>query len=165
MLSERLTSAKPLTAMPAGRRLSSVLSRLLICVTAGLPASACSMSFPIAGFMPDTTATGSISSPDSLLFKALDQEDWRRAHAAMAIALDPQGNGLSVNWDNPRSGARGSFVAAAEPIASADMICRAFRAHIVSDPHDARDVSGSACRDAAGGWRVKTAAEIAKTRG
>ena len=31
----------------------------------------------------------------------MDAEDWRRAKSALDTALDPQGNGASVAWDNP----------------------------------------------------------------
>ena len=126
-------------------------------------ASACSLSFPMEGFIADPTATGSIARPDTLLFKALDQEDGRRAKAALAVALDPQGNGASVAWDNPQSGAKGTFVAVAPAFSRADKVCRAFRAHIVPDPHKEREVNGSACRDGGGEWAVADARETSKS--
>ena len=150
-------SAKTVTATSGGSLARGATARVLMCVILGLPASGCALSFPIAGFTDDT-ATGSIAKPDALLFKALDQEDWRRAKAAMAVALDPQGNGASVAWDNPQSGAHGSFVAAAAPFPRQDAICRAFHAHVVPAPKSERDVSGSACRAPDGDWTVREAA-------
>jgi surface antigen len=52
-------------------------------------------------------ATGAL--PKSSLAGILDAEDWRRAKAALSTALDPQGNGSLVGWDNPDSGNKGSF--------------------------------------------------------
>ena len=140
-------------------------ARLLICALAALPASGCALSFPMSGFMVDNTATGSIPRPEALLFKTLDQEDARRARAAMAVALDPQGNGASVAWDNPRSGAKGTFVAATAPVAKADAICRDFRARVAPTPAEEREVRGSACRDGDGQWSVREAADTTSARG
>lgn len=136
-----------------------MLVRLVLCTLVGLPASGCALSFPLAGFMSDQTATGSVGRSDALLFKALDQEDWRRAKAALAVALDPQGNGASVAWANPTSGAHGSFVAAANPVARADAICRDFRASMVPAAANDREIVGSACRDGGGDWTVRQATE------
>ncbi len=83
----------------------------------------------------------------------------------MAVALDPQGNGASVAWENPASGARGSFVASAAPVARADAICRAFRAHMVPEASAGREIDGSACRNTDGDWAVKQAAEVGKAAG
>ncbi len=52
----------------------------------------------------EPTTTGSIARP-SLTFGAdLNGEDWRRAQGALSLALDPQGNGRPVKWDNPDFG-------------------------------------------------------------
>lgn len=130
-----------------------------MCIAAALPASGCSMSFPMAGFVSDPVVTGSTNKNDALLYKALDPEDWRRAKAALAVALDPQGNGASVGWDNPQSGARGSFAAAAGPIPANDLICRPFKAHMHPGPGAERELSGSACRGPDGEWLVRDASE------
>ena len=58
------------------------------------------------------------------------REDWRRAKSALDTALDPQGNGASVAWDNPTSGAKGSFLPLAQPYPKDDGICRPFAAHL-----------------------------------
>lgn len=154
----RTAAPNPLSPRASGD-LRPLLVRLALCAFAGLPASGCALSFPLAGFTADQTATGAIDRSDALLFKALDQEDWRRAKAAMAIALDPQGNGAGVAWDNPRSGAHGSFVAAANPVAKADSICRDFKASMVPAAANNREIVGSACREPDGDWTVRQAAE------
>ena len=153
----RTTAPHPLTRPSAGMQL--LLVRVVLCAFVALPASGCALSFPLAGFTTDQTATGSIGRSDALLFKALDQEDWRRAKAAMAVALDPQGNGASVAWDNPTSGAHGRFVAIANPVARADAVCRDFKASMVPAASSDREVVGSACRDPGGDWTVRQASE------
>lgn len=158
--------------MPADDEIRSALSRrgrggvllLLMCGGAALLTSACSMSFPITGFMADRTPTGSIDGSAGLLTKELDQEDWRRAKAALGVALDPQGNGASVAWDNPRSGARGSFVAIAPPFSKADSICRAFQAHMAPSVRTEHVFAGSACRGPDGEWALADAKEVPKAK-
>ncbi len=68
------------------------------------------------------------------------------------MALDPQGNGASVAWDNPQSGAKGSFVALAPPFLENDRICRAFKASVSAAPAGQRRLGGSACRTDDGDW-------------
>jgi surface antigen len=137
---------------------------LLMCGGLGLGASACSMSFPISSFASDSDPTGSIDRPVTLLSKELDQEDWRRAKAAMAVALDPQGNGTSVAWNNPQSGAKGSFVAVAAPFSKNDKICRTFHADVVADAKADRKIEGSACRGSDGDWVVASAKEQSRSK-
>ena len=129
---------------------------------AGSLASGCSLSFPIAGIAVDATPTGSIDRTASLLSPALDREDLRRARAALAIALDPQGNGARVVWQNPQTGAHGAFAAAAPPFADHDRVCRAFAGQIAPAATAERRLSGSACRDGDGTWQVRSADEPAK---
>ena len=83
---------------------------------------------------------------------ALDKEDWRRAKAALAVALDPQGNGANVSWSNPQSGAKGAFVALAPPYLEKDRICRAFKADVSASSRTDRRLGGSACRNPDGEW-------------
>jgi surface antigen len=151
-------------AVAAGRSDRPFL-RLILCAGLCVTACGCSVSMPMSGFVTDPMTTGSIARPDALLFKALDQEDGRRAKAALAVALDPQGNGASVAWSNPQSGAKGVFVASAPPVARDDLVCRDFKAHVMPDAKSDREVDGSACRDAGGEWRVAEAREKAKAGG
>ena len=46
---------------------------------------------------------------------------------ALALALDPQGNGAAVAWDNPDTGLKGGFTPVGRPFVKGDAICRAFR--------------------------------------
>ena len=138
--------------------------RVLMCSGVSLLASGCSLSFPIASFV-DTMPTGSIDRSSALLSEQLDQEDWRRARAALAVALDPQGNGATVAWDNPSSGAKGSFLPIAPALPKNDKVCRAFQAHVAPTPHSERDVEGSACRGPDGAWVVAEAHERRRAKG
>lgn len=97
--------------------------------------------------------TGSIPRPAPTLSRALDGEDLRRAVAAMSTALDPQGSGASVNWDNPQTGAKGSFTPVGQPYPLEGKICRAFLADIAAN--DAQEkLQGAACREKTAEWAL-----------
>lgn len=140
--------------MPVGLCFSwlRLLANAAICLGFGLSTGACSVSFPLSGFANDDGPTGSVNRSAAALSPALDKEDWRRAKAALAVALDPQGNGSNVAWDNPQSGAKGSFVALAPPFLEKDRICRAFKANVSASSRSDRSLGGSACRNADGEW-------------
>lgn len=116
---------------------------------------ACSVSIPMSGLV-DRGATGSIKggTPGVTLSSALDREDMRRANAALAVALDPQGNGTNVAWANPDSGAGGAFVPLAPPFPDHDGICRAFAGNVLVHAAPERKITGSACRTAGGDWVI-----------
>ncbi len=61
------------------------------------------LALDVAASKEDTT--GAI--PKSLARQLLEPEDWRRAKAALSTALDPQGNGSLVGWENPEFGQQG----------------------------------------------------------
>jgi len=92
-----------------------------------------------------TIAKKAAAPTTSPLSHNLDVEDWRRARAALATALDPQGNGATVAWDNPQSGRKGAFVPVAAPYPVDGQVCRAFIAKI-DDAESKEVVQGSACR-------------------
>ena len=112
----------------ARRRLAG-LRAPLVAAALSLAFGGCSYQLPslLGG---DDDATASIDRPARSLADTLDGEDWRRAHAALGVALDPQGNGAPVNWDNPRSGAKGTFTPVGGAYPSEDSVCRAFLADI-----------------------------------
>lgn len=100
-------------------------------------------------------ATGSIAprvvsplSPD------LGEEDWRRARAALAVALDPQGPGTQVSWDNPDTTMRGHFTPVGQPFVKSDEICRVFLATVVTQVSTST-LQGNACRPSGGEWQIK----------
>ncbi len=126
--------------------------------------AACSLTLPFeergASLQADPEVTGSITPRPpaavdaSPLVASLDAEDQRRQRAAMATALDPQGSGGIVRWDNPDSGAKGSV----SPIGNAFLvqhdICRVFIAAVVEKAREDW-FQGTACRVTPGEWRIK----------
>ena len=118
-----------------------------------LMAGGCATSVHLPAFVGGDDVTGSIKPAASPLSSALDAEDWRRAKGALSVALDPQGNGTAVTWNNPQSGARGSFTPVGDAYARAEKVCRAF----VADLQGAVSTSalqGTACREVSGEWSV-----------
>jgi surface antigen len=117
--------------------------------------AACSFSMPLSPFgsTTDPVVTGSIG-PISPLDPSLDQEDWRRARAALAVALDPQGNGARAGWENPETGRSGDFEAASRAFVRDDRVCRDFTAQLSLESGDERRLRGSACRFSENLWRV-----------
>ncbi len=134
-----------------------------------LAGAGCSVSFPILGLSSkaedEIVTTSSVlpargaSRPGALasLTSELGPEDLRRAEGAMAVALDPQGNGAAVSWDNPQSGVKGSFIPVGGPFLRADEICRAFIAQVQTQTKPAK-LQGTACRPSGGEWAVKDVA-------
>ncbi|TDR94311.1 RT0821/Lpp0805 family surface protein [Enterovirga rhinocerotis] len=98
--------------------------------------------------------TGSIRPAATTLSPDLGQEDWRRAKGALAIALDPQGSGAAVKWDNPDSRISGTITPVAQPFVKEHEICRAFLATI-EFPDRSTSLQGNACRLSADDWELK----------
>lgn len=147
----RHTAAGVFPQLPAASRAAAVL--LAACALSG-----CSIAIPMSsssamwGGAPEDT-TGSIPKPGLKLSRALDSEDLRRATAAMSTALDPQGSGASVNWDNPQSGAKGSFTPVGQAYPLDGKICRAFLADVAADETHEK-LQGAACREKTAEWAL-----------
>lgn len=126
---------------------------------AGLLAG-CSVSFSsLLGGDDDAIATGSITPPAkqiSPLSKDMTAEDWRRASAALAVALDPQGNGQSAGWDNPETKMKGSISPVGAPYVKNDEVCRAFLAATTTSAGQ-EWAQGAACKPSGGDWTVRDA--------
>lgn len=129
-------------------------------VSAAMSLNACSMALPTASPLAiwrdtsqDATNTIQSSRAPAPLSRALDPEDWRRASAALGTALDPQGDGSAVNWDNPQTNAKGSFTAVGQAYPADGKICRAFIAEVgAKDSHE--NLQGTACREKAAEWTL-----------
>ena len=119
-----------------------------------LGTSACSMSFPIASLVDETTTSAVTRRTVSPLSPDLGSEDWRRAKAALAVALDPQGSGAQVSWDNPETRLHGTFTPVGQPFVKTDEICRAFVAKIAGQAI-ASSLQGTACRPSGDEWTIK----------
>lgn len=115
-------------------------------------------SFVATGHADDETSTIS----NEKLSDILAGEDWDRAKTALAAALDPQGNGTTVRWSNPTSGAKGSFAADGKPYPSEAGICRAFVADIDRKSVDSA-LHGTACADKGGEWTVTSVKAVKKS--
>ncbi len=109
------------------------------------------MSFPMASLMPGDDVTAS-NSPVPF-GRMLDEEDRRRETAALGTALDPQGDGATVKWDNVKSGDKGAITAVGKAYNAESKVCRAFIGELMQ-----RDVmhklKGTACAESAGEWKV-----------
>lgn len=116
------------------------------------------MATPLKGEI-DPKPTGSIAAPtakaaaQASLPATLDPEDRRRALGAMAIALDPQGNGATVHWDNPVSKAHGLVTPVGYAYPSNDLVCRNFSAQFDTST-GSQTQHGAACRDKSAQWTI-----------
>ncbi len=110
------------------------------------------MSFPMSSLMPaGDDVTGSLSKvPFGAL---LDEEDRRREKAALATALDPQGNGAPVHWENAESGNKGSLTAVGSAYTADAKICRDFLGTLKTKDV-LKSARSTACAVAAGDWVV-----------
>jgi surface antigen len=117
----------------------------------------CSMSFPISPLMTPGSkddVTGAITKAS--IANLLEPEDWRRAKAALSTALDPQGNGSLVGWDNPESGNKGSFTPVGKAYPLDTGICRVFLAELDRKGAE-QSLQGTACADTKGEWTIAEA--------
>jgi len=124
-----------------------------------LSTSACSFSLGMMGMDEEPKSTGAITPAKAVLESAnplsadLDDEDWRRAKAALAVALDPQGPGTQVSWDNHETSMKGSFTPTGAPFVKNDEICRGFNAQLTGPA--AASLHGTACRLSGEEWAIK----------
>ena len=102
--------------------------------------------------------TASVSGPPRhgtgpSLSDHLGPEDLRRANGAMALALDPQGNGSPVAWDNAESKSSGRFTPVGSPFLKDYEVCRSFLTH-VHTLMQRHALQGTACRPSGGQWAI-----------
>lgn len=125
-----------------------------LAVALAVQLGACAMSMPIASLVTPAAQddmTGSIERPS--LARLLDDEDLRRAEAALATALDPRANGSFVAWENPQSGNKGTFTPRGHAYPDDARICRSFRGEI-ERRGATKTLKGTACADKAGEWTI-----------
>lgn len=139
-----------------------VRARRLGMMLLALSLAGCSISTPIASLIggdEDEVATGSIpqaapkSGAGTRLSDRLNGEDWRRARAALAVALDPEGNGTPVKWDNPETKASGSFAAGGAFFTRNHFVCRPFLETLRLGGVET-STKGSACRQGPSDWVI-----------
>lgn len=136
------------------REVTDALGRVVAAAAMAAVLSGCSIGLSGTEDEPGLT-TGSLRRTDASPLSAdLSQEDWRRAKGSLGIALDPQGNGATVKWDNPDSEVRGTFTPVAQPYVKQNEICRAFLATITF-PGRESSLQGTACRLAGDDWEIR----------
>ncbi len=162
----RQSESKALSASqrPAPPRKPRACVAAVSLLTTLLSGSLAGCNGPLLTFRPEQTAeagdpesTGSIvraSVQHKTFGRDLNEEDWRRASAALGVALDPQGNGRPVRWDNPETAMRGSISPSGLPYVASDEVCRDFLASVIG-PGSNRFVRGTGCKPAGDGWRLK----------
>lgn len=104
----------------------------------------CSVTMPMQSMMPQGSddVTGSLGTVP--FGQLLDEEDRRREKAALATALDPQGDGSTIRWENAKSGHKGAITAKGHAYPDDAKICRAFTGTIESESGK-RVAEGIAC--------------------
>lgn len=133
--------------------------KILVAGLIALSTSACSYSLGMMGLdeeEPKATGTivqAAVPTEPVLLSPDLNEEDWRRAKAALSVALDPQGPGTQVSWDNPETDMRGTFTPTGAPYVKNDEICRTFTAQLSGPAH--ANLRGTACRPSGDEWALK----------
>ena len=80
-----------------------------------------------------------------------------KGQSGLATALDPQGDGSPVSWDNPQSGVKGSFAPTGKAYPVDAKVCRSFRTE-VERKAGVTAMQGLACADKTGEWAI---AEVA----
>ena len=143
-----------------------------LCAILALPLAACSINLPLASLFgrddtpADPVTTGTLATQPSptastpgqgpSVFNGLSPEDIRRSKAALALALDPEGQGQAINWDNAETGQSGSFSAVSTFYLNNNQLCRRYAATIANSGA-IEPVSGEACRTGPGNWDVQPA--------
>ena len=154
----RLSPPQHSEPTPSGHPFFPFARRLIGCALLCQSLAGCAVVTPFgSGVDADPTGSISASAPGAAspaaLPKTLDEEDRRRALGALAIALDPQGNGASVHWDNPVSKAHGQVTPVGFAYPAKDVICRDFSAQFDTRA-GAQSAHGAACRDKSAQWTI-----------
>ena len=142
------------------RRLLPVAGLLL-----ALPGGACSFSYQLGSlFGPDkdeTTASVAPSGAPAPEPTAAADNDLAYARAAATRALDGKAT-LSVPWENPRTGARGTVTPLASAYTQDGFLCRDFLASYVRKGA-ASWLQGEGCRIHEGKWQIRALRPWKKT--
>jgi surface antigen len=156
-LAKILRMSKAYRLVSSLREARAVLLRLACLALAGPMLGGCSFSIASLKAEAPEEVTGSITPAPTvqILFPDLGPEEVRRSRAALAVALDPQGNGHPVKWDNPESGMRGEIAAGGPPFVESDEICRAFSASLQTKPGGTKRAEGRACKISADEWVLR----------
>jgi hypothetical protein len=137
------------------RRLSAGACVVLLALTTG----GCAFSYKLGSLFGDkedekpefTQWTASRAAPPTALPA---EADLGMARAAASEALTRGGKDVSVPWENPRTGARGTVTPIALSYTRDGFVCRDFLASVVRGGDEAW-LQGEACRIHRGRWEVR----------
>jgi hypothetical protein len=132
---------------------------------AALATSGCSLSYKLGNMFGDkddakpevTSSTAPKASPVSLKVEhngLPGDSDLGMAKAAATEAVARGGKDVSVPWENPRTGARGTVTPIALAYTRDGFVCRDFLASYVREGSEAW-MQGEACRIHQGRWEVR----------
>jgi surface antigen len=152
----------PYSAQTSRRKAAGWVSRVKIIAATPLIAwhcAACAVILPLDSLQVDQETTQSVPAPGNALSPNFGDEDWRRAQAALSLAVDPQGPGQPVNWDNPASKKRGTFAAGGNLTLRDNTVCRRFTSILIDHskpaaPQETRH-EGQACRLGPSEWTMR----------
>jgi 17 kDa outer membrane surface antigen len=134
--------------------LSAAAQALLLALMMG----GCSFSYQLdtAFKDKDSDVTGSIRSAMPKPLTELPPEaDLAYARAAVSEIMVKGGNGASMPWENPHSGARGTITPIATAYEDNGATCHEFLASYIRSTSEAW-LQGEACRSAGGRWEVRS---------
>jgi 17 kDa outer membrane surface antigen len=143
------------------RRDAKRLSSLACIVLVGLTTGGCSFSYKLGalfGDKEDEKPEFTQSTPPRAAAPPATEPgeaDLGMTKAAATEALARGGKDVSVPWENPRTGARGTVTPIALSYTRAGFVCRDFLASIVRGSDEAW-LQGEGCRVHRGRWEVRT---------
>ncbi|CAN1492230.1 Surface antigen domain containing protein [Rhabdaerophilaceae bacterium] len=139
----------------ASRNHCARVDLVFLVLVGALMVGGCSVTMPLTGMTGEEDVTGSIAPQRPAFPVSLDDEDWRRINSALSLAVDPQGAGLPVNWDNPGSKRRGKIAPNGIFTLVGETVCRPFKALIVDVGARESEHEGQACRTGPGEWAMR----------
>lgn len=150
-----MRSRRPLWEYHAGKPSRNRVCASVLLLALGLTVSGCSLTMHLTSLHGEDEHTASASKPISPLSPHMDEEDWRRAQSALSLAVDPQGSGQPVNWDNPGSKRRGVFAPSGQVVLTEQTVCREFSAILIEQGTPETRHEGKACRQGPGEWAIR----------
>jgi surface antigen len=115
----------------------------------------CSFSYQLESLFgkTETEPTGAITTAQALALPP--ESDLAYARAAAAELFNRGGKDLSLPWENPHSGARGTVTPVAAAYNQHGFVCHEFLASFVRERNEMW-LQGEACRPNEGKWDVRS---------
>lgn len=157
---------------------------LVLAAALSFGAGACSMTMELGSFLSDKEkdkddkpaqtsnakgdprdVTGSLALQPKSTEKAsggIHPVDWKLTTAALGEALGQKDEGVSIPWQNPNTGSRGTVTPVAAAYIKDGFACRNFIASHIGDGRDAW-YEGTACRVHRGEWEIRSARPLDKS--